>query len=605
MTGPDALTAAALLAAALATVLVGAYGGRLSRTTSDFLVASRTVGPRWNAAAISGEYLSAASFLGVAGLVAKYGADALWYPVGFTAGYLGLLLFVSAPLRRSGAYTVPDFAEFRLGSARLRTAAMLLVVVICVLYLVPQYQGAGLTLKILLGVPVWVGPLAVGVIVVANVIGGGMRSITFVQAFQYWLKLTAIAVPALALTALFFTQPHDLGGPLPPVVHHATTVTVETDVVVQVARTDGITVTGEVDGTALRGSALPAPGRYTLGAGTTLRLADGAETPVVAGAPNTGAEWISSGGGLGGPHPLFQVLSIIVATFLGTMGLPHVLVRFYTNPDGRAARRTALAVIALLSLFYLFPTLLGVFARLYVPQLLITGTADAAVLLLPSSAIGGVAGAGLAALVAAGAIAAFLATSSGLLVSIAGALSTDVLRGRVRDFRLAALIGGLVPIPLALAASSLELSRSVGMVFAVAASTLCPLLVLGIWWRGLTSAGAICGLVVGGGLSGAATALALTGGIDEDLLGGWASALVGYPAAVTVPLAFLTMIAVSRLTAAQRPPDVARIFARMHVPERLGMGVERLPAGSELATEVAAEPAVDPGGADPLGGRRR
>ena len=116
MASSVALTAAALLAAAVATVAIGVYGGRLSRTTSDFLVASRTVGSRWNAAAISGEYLSAASFLGVAGLVAKYGADALWYPVGFTAGYLGLLLFVAAPLRRSGAYTVPDFAEFRLGS---------------------------------------------------------------------------------------------------------------------------------------------------------------------------------------------------------------------------------------------------------------------------------------------------------------------------------------------------------------------------------------------------------------------------------------------------------------------------------------------------------
>ena len=117
-----ALTAAALLAA-VATVALGVYGGRLSRTTSDFLVASRSVGPRWNAAAISGEYLSAASFLGVAGLVAKYGADALWYPIGFTAGYLGLLMFVAAPLRRSGAYTVPDFTEFRLarlGSERRR-----------------------------------------------------------------------------------------------------------------------------------------------------------------------------------------------------------------------------------------------------------------------------------------------------------------------------------------------------------------------------------------------------------------------------------------------------------------------------------------------------
>ncbi|BBY84597.1 cation acetate symporter [Mycolicibacterium tokaiense] len=559
------LTAFALVAAALATVLVGAYGGRLSRTTSDFLVASRTVGSRWNAAAISGEYLSAASFLGVAGLVAKYGADALWYPIGFTAGYLGLLLFVAAPLRRSGAYTVPDFAEFRLGSRRLRTVAMLVVVVICVFYLVPQYQGAGLTLNILLGLPVWIGPVAVGAIVIANVVGGGMRSITFVQAFQYWLKLTAIAVPALALLGLFLSDRPELGAPVPPTVAQQTTVTVDTDVVVQV---------DEPAGVAVDGAALPAPGRYTLTEGSVMTLAPGAATPVVAGAPTTGAEWISSGGGLGGDHPLYQVLSIIVATFLGTMGLPHVLVRFYTNPDGRAARRTALAVIALLALFYLFPTLLGVFARLYVPQLLVTGTADAAVLLLPDAAIGGVIGAGLAALVAAGAIAAFLATSSGLLVSIAGALSTDVLRGRIRDFRLAAVVGGLVPIPLALAASSLELSRSVGLAFAVAASTLCPLLVLGIWWRGLTSAGAISGLVVGGVLSGAATTVAVTGGIDDT---GWAGALIGYPAAITVPLAFLTMIVVSRFTAATAPPDVARIFARMHVPERLGMGVERLP----------------------------
>ncbi|KWX22993.1 sodium:solute symporter [Mycolicibacterium wolinskyi] len=576
MTGSP-LTAAALLTAAVATVAIGAYGVKFSRTTSDFLVASRSVGPRWNAAAISGEYLSAASFLGVAGLIAKYGADALWYPVGFTAGYLGLLLFVAAPLRRSGAYTVPDFAEFRLGSARLRKVAMLVVVVICVFYLAPQYQGAGLALKTLLGVPVWIGPLLVGAIVIANVVAGGMRSITFVQAFQYWLKLTAIAIPALALLGLFINDRGELGGPLPPSVQQQTTVAIETDVVVQVAEPRGIAVSGLLDGREVEAATIGAPGEHTLGAGTTLTLDAGAATPVVAGTPSTGSEWIDSGGGLGGGHPLYQVLSIIVATFLGTMGLPHVLVRFYTNPDGRAARRTALAVIALLSLFYLFPTLLGVFSRLYVPQLLITGTADAAVLLAPGAAIGGALGQLLAALVAAGAIAAFLATSSGLLVSIAGALATDVMRGRVRDFRLAAIVGGLIPIPLSLVVSGLELSRSVGLAFAVAASTLCPLLVLGIWWRGLTAAGAACGLVVGGLVCGSAVIAAIAGGVDEDVAGGWPAVMVGYPAAVSVPLAFLTMILVSRFT---RPmPGVAQIFARMHVPERLGMGIERVPRG--------------------------
>ena len=485
---------------------------------------------------------------------------------------------MAAPLRRSGAYTVPDFAEFRLNSPLVRRAAMAVVVTICLLYLVPQYQGAGLALNTILGLPAWVGPLAVAAIVIVNVVGGGMRSVTLVQAFQYWLKLTAIAVPALVLVFMASTPRPDLAGPMPPTVAQQTTVSVDTDVVVDVVDPAGVTVTGTVDGATVRDAPLSGPGPHTLAAGTRVILAPGAFAPVVQGAPQSGAAWIRSGGGLGGPHPLYQVLSIIVATFLGAMGLPHVLVRFYTNPDGRTARRAALAVIALLSLFYLFPTVLGVFARLYVPQLLMTGRADAAVMLLPTS-IGGLAGQLIAALVAAGAFAAFLATSSGLLVTFAGAVSTDLLGGRVRDFRWAAVAGGAIPIPLALAASSFELSRGVGLVFAVAASTLCPLLVLGIWWRGLTAAGAVSGLTVGAVSTAAATLLAVTGWVDEDALGGWPAVVVGYPAAVTVPLAFATMVAVSRFTRTSVPADVSRIFARMHLPERLGMGVERVPRG--------------------------
>ena len=116
-------TVPAIVAVTVATVAIGAYGLRLARTTSDLLVASRTVSPAWNAAAISGEYLSVASYLGVAGLVLKHGVDALWYPVGFAAGYLALLLFVAGPLRRSGAFTLPDFCEARLHSRRLRKLA--------------------------------------------------------------------------------------------------------------------------------------------------------------------------------------------------------------------------------------------------------------------------------------------------------------------------------------------------------------------------------------------------------------------------------------------------------------------------------------------------
>ncbi|MTE13965.1 sodium/solute symporter [Nocardia aurantiaca] len=493
-------TLVALLASAVATVGFAVYGVRLARTTSDFLVASRSVGPRFNAAAISGEYLSAASFLGVAGLIAKYGADALWYPVGFTAGYLGLLMFVAAPLRRSGAYTVPDFTEFRLGSLRLRRLASLVVVLVCAVYLIPQFQGAGLTLRILLGVPGWVGAVAVGSIVIGTVVGGGMRSITFVQAFQYWLKLTAVALPALVLTAHFF---------------------------------------GDRPATADLGP------------------------------------WLRPGGGLGGPHPLYAVYSLIIATFLGTMGLPHVLVRFYTNPDGRAARTTAATVIGLVGAFYLFPTLLGAFARIYAPQTLGADASDAAALLLPESVLGGLPGQLLGALVAAGALAAFLSASSGLLVSIAGVVSTDLLRGRIRDFRVAALIAGAVPLALSLMVVSLDLSRTVGLAFSVAASTLCPLLTLGIWWRGLTATGAAAGLIAGGLMSGAATAVSVAGGVPDRAAGGWPAAVLSYPAAVSVPLAFATMVAVSGFTRGQSAREVARAFARLHAPERLGMGADR------------------------------
>ncbi|MCP2174586.1 Sodium:solute symporter family protein [Williamsia maris] len=568
-------TVIALVAAAVATVAIGAYGVRLARTTSDFLVASRSVGSNWNAAAISGEYLSAASFLGVAGLIAKYGADALWYPIGFTAGYVGLLLFVAAPLRRSGAYTVPDFAEFRLGSTRLRKLATAVVVLICILYLVPQLQGAGLTLNILLGIPPWVGAVVVGLIVIANVIGGGMRSITFVQAFQYWLKLTAIAVPAVVLALHFYGGDHDLGSSAPPTVTEQTTVDVTTDVVVQVAAPLEVTARGTIDGQAVSGPIRLTAGDHELTSGTSVVLAAGSSVPVVAGAPATHQQWATPGWGFGGDHPMYQVYSLIIGIFLGTMGLPHVLVRFYTNPDGRAARRTSLAVVGLLSVFYLFPTLLGAFARLWVPQLLITGGSDAAVLLLPSSVVSGIGGQLLAALVAAGAIAAFLATSSGLLVSVAGVLSTDVLRGRVRDFRLASLLAGVIPVLLAVAVTSIDLSRTVGLVFAVAASTLCPLLVLGIWWRGLTAVGAAAGLIVGGVVAGGAALTTAVGGFSDDLWGGWPSVLVGYPAAISVPLAFAVMVGVSLWTSDRIPADVARVLTRLHAPERLGVGRDR------------------------------
>src|ERR687892_681645 len=136
------------------------------------------------------------------------GSAALWLPLGFTAGYLALLLFVAAPLRRFGAYTISDFAEARLRSPRLRLLSAAIVLGIAGFYLVPQLKGAGLTLREVTGAPYWVGVVAVGAVVAVNVASGGMRGITYVQAFQYWTKTFAIALPACLLLI-------HLGGPPP------------------------------------------------------------------------------------------------------------------------------------------------------------------------------------------------------------------------------------------------------------------------------------------------------------------------------------------------------------------------------------------------------
>jgi Na+(H+)/acetate symporter ActP len=482
----------------LVTLAIGTWGLRFSRTTSDFFVASRTVRPGLNASAIGGEYLSAASFLGIAGLLLVGGADMLWYPVGWTAGYLVLLVLVAAPLRRSGAYTLPDFAEARLGSRTVRAACSLLVVGIGWLYLIPQFEGAGITLRSAIGAPDWVGSLVVAVVVLANVTSGGMRSVTFVQAFQYWLKLTALLVPAAVLVAVWWGD----GRP--------------------------------------RGS--------VGGAHWSTPVADG-------------------GGGIG----LYTTYSLIAALFLGTMGLPHVVVRFYTNPDGRAARRTTVVVLGLLGLFYLWPPVYAALGRVYGGRLADEGRSDVLVLELPRLMIDGVGGDVLTGLVTAGAFAAFLSTSSGLAIAVSGVITQDVTSRLVSEqrgvaaFRLAAVAAVVIPVLAALLVQNVGVAQSVGLAFAVAASTFCPLLVLGIWWPRLTDAGALAGLAAGGLGAGGAAVATLAG----YLPGGWAGALLGQPAAWSAPLAVLVMVTVSLATAHREPAHARRFLVRLHTPESL------------------------------------
>ncbi|WP_030987527.1 cation acetate symporter [Streptomyces sp. NRRL WC-3744] len=560
----------AVSAAVVATLVIGSTGLRISRTTSDFYVASRTVPPYLNAMAISGEYLSAASFLGIAGLVAAEGVEMLWFPVGYAAGYLVLLVFVAAPLRRSGAYTLPDFADARLESRAARRVASVLVVGVGWLYLLPQLQGAGLTLGLVTGAPRWLGGVLVAVVVTLAVAAGGMRSITFVQAFQYCLKLTALLVPAIFLVLAWHGDPRPADAlDEPPTFRRHTQVTVETTVRIRLEEPLRAVATGSVDGRDYDdGRLLLDPGVHEVRAGTTLRFPPNSPVPERESddGRRTGASsWAAPLSGGKDDHPLYTTYGLIFATFLGTMGLPHVLVRFYTNPDGRAARRTTVIVLALVGGFYLLPPLYGLLGRIYAPDLLLTGTTDAAVLVLPERLVGGPGGDLLGALIAAGACAAFLSTASGLTLSVAGVLSQDVLPSLgVRHFRLATLLAVAVPVTVSVAAGNLPVANAVGLAFAVAASSFCPLLVLGIWWRGLTAPGAIAGLLTGGGSALVAVALTIAGPLTD----GWAHTLLAWPAVWSVPLGFLTMILVSLATRDRIPPGIEAAMARLHLPER-------------------------------------
>ncbi|MCW0213897.1 MAG: cation acetate symporter [Pseudonocardia sp.] len=551
------MIALAALPVILATLLIGARGVATLRSTSDFLVASRRISPTLNAAAVSGEYLSAASFLGVAGLVVKNGVGALWYPVGFTAGYLLMLVLVAAPMRRTGALTVPDFAEARLGSPRLRRFSALVVLVIAGLYLVPQFTAAGQVLRVVGGSPYWVGVVVAGASVAITLALGGMRAATYVQAFQFVLKLVLFIVPALwLLLAVGADTRHQALHPAEysrfPV---ATEVQFRLDTRLEVLEpitvlADGVPLTlgpGEHVAPEEGRWVFPADGRVPGIRGVALPGSESWQRPLLDTA--------------GSGHPLLATWSVLVATALGTMGLPHVIVRFHTSPDGRSARRTAAITVGLLGTFYLFPAVYGLLGGILLPELYLSGGTDTAVVALPSRVDPGVAGTVFTALLTAGAFAAFLATSLGLVLAMAGAVAHDLLPGGLRRLRVSAIATTAAVVPLALFAARIDVGAVVTSAFAVAASTFCPLLVLGIWWRRLTARGAFVGMAVGllssAGVMGASLLLRPDPGLGALLL--------GQPALWSVPLAFLTMIAVS--LAGHPPPGAESTMLRLHLDE--------------------------------------
>ncbi len=559
------------------TIWMGFWAARKARTASDFFVAGRSVSVGWNASAISGEYLSAASFMGIAGMVMSSGYDALWYPVCYACGYLFLLLFIAGPLRRFGAYTIPDFAEGRFDSPLFRKIAVTFVLFIGFFYTMPQMNGAGKALAYIIpGLPYWVGVAVVGAVITVNVAVGGMKGITLVQAFQYWLKMFAISVPVFVLVAVF-------GGYGSQLKANVTAG----------EKAAGVTVVEAASGAGVKREALPpsdaakkvsVPADETWIAPFGPRSSKPAKTAQGAGVKIEDTR----------PYALLWTYSLIIALVCGTAGLPHILVRFYTNPDGVAAKRTTMWVMILIGVFYLFPPVFGVLGRNLMPELYngasgVKGT-DGSVLKLPLL-LGGVWGSVLSGVTCAGAFAAFMSTFSGLLVSITGALAHDIYgrilrpqstpEQRMQMFKVFAFVCGGAAILLGLVVENFEINMLVGWAFAIAATSYFPLLFLSTWWRGITMKGAATGMLAGGMLS--LVSIVSTMFADNwgaDGLKAWYAVhplvrtLAEQPAIWGLPLALVLMVTVSRATRATVPADVRRKMLVLHAPEALGLKEE-------------------------------
>ena len=529
----------ALVLGGLALIALGLAVRPRRASSIDFYLAGQRVGVITNALAICGDYFSAASFLGVAAAVYVSGLDGVWYATGFAAGFVPVLLFVAAPMRRFGQFSLPDFLGRRLASDRVRLAAVAVVQVIVLSYLVPQAVASGITWRLLVGTGMFgLDAYATGVVLatasMAGVVAfGGMRGTTWTQAMQF-VFLMAVLVWLSTLT---------IGDGF----HYA-------DAVEDLSREP------------LRNPAL-VDGEWRLRAES-----NALDSSAPARFDQPGARYSVAG----------QLMLLMTLT-LGTAGLPHVMNRYFTSPTGREARRTTVWVLGWAGVFYTFAVMLGTAARSFILDAAATAPwlraltvegvlriPEHALLVLGRITAGGT---GLA-LIAIAALVAVISTMAGLLLAAAASWGHDtfaevlrpnapqhqvVLAGRLAVVGTAA-IAAVVALNLEPASLSALFPSAVATMvtwaFAVAGSALTPVIVLAIWWPRMTAAGAVAGLVTGSVM---AVALFLYALIASDTALG---TLMLTPTPIAAPCAVMTSVLVSRRTTV--PDDLPQIWVRMH-----------------------------------------
>lgn len=446
------------------TMAITFWAARSTHTTSEFYAAGRSVSGIQNGWAIAGDYLSAASFLGIAGLISLYGYDGFMYSVGWLVAYITVLLVIAEPCRNIGKYTMGDILAFRNDPKKTKTVAALSTITVSTFYLTAQMVGGGVLIKTLIGIDYEISVIGVGILMLAYVVFGGMKATTWVQITKAVLLVTASLI---LVFLVWMPYGFSLPGYLQSVVGDA-------DVQKQVAKL----------------------------------LGDKAATMTP---EELGQRFLEPGLFL--KNPIDQI-SLGLALVLGTAGMPHILMRFFTVPTAQAARTSVIWAMGIIGGFYVLTLFLGTGAAMLVGPDKIASVDAGGNMAGPLLAqfLGGGAdsmmGNFMLAFVAAVAFATIVAVVAGLVLAAASAMAHDIYVGVIRGdhatpkeqvvaARVASVIVGMIAITVGILAKGQNVAHLVALAFAVAASSNLPAVFLTLYWKKCNTTGILLGMVVG------------------------------------------------------------------------------------------------------------
>jgi len=503
----------------LVTLIITWWAARRSSGASAYFAAGRRVTAWQNGVAVAGDYMSAASFLGIAGIIAFQGYDGFMYSVGWLVAYLTVLLIVAEPLRNTGKYTMADVLAYRLRARPVRAMASLSTLTVSTFYMIAQMVGAGALVSLLLkdsGFSFRTAVIGVGVLMIVYVVFGGMLATTWVQIVKAILLMAGTILLSILVMSRFGFSFASFFNALTHVSYHE----------------NGVLVT---------------------------------------------RDFLEPGLRFKPPYGALDLISLGMALILGTAGLPHILVRFYTVPDAKTARKSVVWAMLIIGTFYILTTFLGFGAATLVGRDVIAtsgGTNMSAPLL--ARELGGEV---FFAFVAAIAFATILAVVAGLTISASTSFAHDfytnvIHRGverspgeEVRVARITAFVVGGVAMGLAiLLGPNSNVAFLVALAFAVAASANLPVIVLSLVWRRFNTMGAVCGLGVGL----AASLVLILIGPSLKLVNPPIFPLEN-PGILSIPLGFLGAVIGTLMT---REPEAEDRFDELMVRANTGLGAE-------------------------------